>query len=141
MVAQQHKRLIHDRAGESVCPMCSKKFITQYTMKRHFKSAHAWPQFYCKQCPHVYKRKDDLDRHVKAVHFEVQKCPFCPSQMKAEMLDTHIRWVHHMEITIVPPPDTRQTETVYLMPRDSVVQNMPLDYSKKKYVFVLPKKD
>ena len=52
------------------CPQCEKE-ISKKGLKRHINGRHTdAPQFFCNLCDFATKRNDQLQKHIKAIHFE-----------------------------------------------------------------------
>ena len=59
--------------GDIMCDRCEKTFKRRENLERHMKSVHAEKKlFSCDLCTETFSRKDVLVRHVKCVHDLVQ---------------------------------------------------------------------
>ena len=52
-----------DGMGNSVCPLCQKKFPRKANAERHFQTAHGNVCFKCRMCDYNTSRKDSLKLH------------------------------------------------------------------------------
>ena len=61
--------------------LCDKSFITQWTLKQHFKLVHD-------------DRKGTLFHHSKSIQEKLDVCPFCNESFDGNYLQIHVKTVH-----------------------------------------------
>lgn len=55
--------------------MCNKMYTAKRNLVRHAISSHSDVKFSCKFCPNIYKRKDNLNKHIRTKHQNVIEVP------------------------------------------------------------------
>ncbi|XP_067625409.1 zinc finger protein OZF-like isoform X2 [Eurosta solidaginis] len=92
------------------CYICRQRFVQNRNYVGHMKSKHEIdvPLYNCQQCQEKeahcsFRRKKDLDRHIKKVHEPtVYPCPHCERKFKGKKVaENHIRIEHEGEGTFI----------------------------------------
>lgn len=88
------------------CNLCLKKFKSAATLEKHKLYIHykiylqteikGNLRFKCDLCQHSFKKKKDLQAHMKSHDNSKIQCEKCDAILKSEqILRNHYRWVHH----------------------------------------------
>jgi hypothetical protein len=75
----KHVRGVHTTERNFVCPVCSKKYTSDGTLKQHVSNSHSQKLQQCNYCDKAFARKDHLMKHIQGVHFKERKyiCQHC----------------------------------------------------------------
>jgi uncharacterized Zn-finger protein len=76
---QARERGVHTTERNFVCPVGSKKFTSDETLKQHVSNCNSHKMQQCNYCNKAFARKDHLMKHIQGVHFKEQKyiCQRC----------------------------------------------------------------
>ena len=91
----QHWQFAHaDNPTLFYCVECEKPFTQRQTVIRHFNEIHLGEQYICQQCPAIFSRKYQFNKHnERAEHWQYHYCWDCDKVVKMTFED---EWQLHM---------------------------------------------
>jgi very-short-patch-repair endonuclease len=94
---EQNNINIEEDNNTKTCKICSKVFVSQSKLKRHFESVHKKITYKCEKCNKNLSSKESLKTHIENVHDKKRliNCELCNNQFSNNTsLQLHIKAVH-----------------------------------------------
>jgi len=84
---------------ELSCPFCERVVKSQKSLKQHMMLRHPEPIYDCLKCDASFLSKNDLDKHMKSVHFKFH-CKSCHLSFKTKSrLCFHVETAHRERLS------------------------------------------
>ena len=102
-----HINGVHKKPFSCTFPPCNRQFHTEVACRNHQKLHDPSRPIQCEMCPQRYKKKCELQLHVRQTHSEAKdlECPHCDYRTNQRgQLRGHLKRMHQAEDVACPEP-------------------------------------